>query len=259
MVSLNYQLIRQKLDHLSSVSFLAVSSILLLTTTYGCSQKAQDEAQLEIKIVQAAQISGVYNVVGNTTLPDSSRIAVSAVRNLRTVTGQSVSLQDSDQSNRSILARQIVEVKQGKWQADLNIWQVAPNGKIQEVWQANQGQTKLTADGDVTFIATFDPSREWELSDSQKPQKQKVESQKLEGKLLRFTNEGERYLQASQSLSISLPEGKTAPPRLQPEEINDGWGNRYQIPPEPLETKVNLLPPAKRQSNTPLSTSEFLR
>jgi hypothetical protein len=254
MVSLNYHLIRQKLDNLSSVSFLAVSLILLLTTTYGCSQKAQDQAQLEIKIVQAAQSSGVYNVVGNTTLPDSSRIAVAAVRNLRPVTGQSVSLQGSDQSNRSILARQIVEVKQGKWQADLNIWQVAPNGKIQEVWQANQGQTKLTAEGDVTFIATFDPSREWELSDSQK-----VESQKLEGKLLRFTNEGERYLKASQSLSISLPEGKTAPPRLQPEEINDGWGNRYQIPPQPLETKVNLLPAAKRQSNTPLSTSEFLR
>ncbi len=168
-------------------------------------------------------------------------------------------LNNDANTNRSILARQIVEVKQGQWQADLNLWQVAPNGSFQEIWQANQAQLKLTPENGVTFIATFDPAGQGQKS-KQTSKQPKPENQKLEGKLLRFTNEGETYMQASQILSIPLPVGKTIPPRPQPEDLNGGWGTRYQIPPQSIASKVTLRTQAKfRQTNAPLTPAEFLR
>ncbi len=237
-----------------------VTSLLLLAVSYGCVQKAPEEALLEIKGVQPTGSNGIYNVLGSTNLPDSSQITVAAVRYLRPTEGQSEELLNTDaNTNRSILARQIVEVKQGQWQADLNLWQVAPNGSFQEIWQANQAQLKLTPESGVTFIATFDPAGQWQNSE-QTSRQPKQENQKLEGKLLRFTNEGETYMQASQILSIPLPVGKTISPRPQPEDLNGGWGTRYQIQPQSTASRVTLLPQAKyRQTNAPLTPSEFLR
>jgi hypothetical protein len=263
MVNLYYQVICQKIKNLPAAAPLAAVSLALLVVSSGCVQKAQDEAQLEIKSVQPVERNGVYNVVGSTNLPESSTITISAVRYLRPTEETDGALLVSDvNTNRSILDRQIVEVKQGKWQVDLKLWQTAPNGSFQEVWQANQGQRKLTPEGDVMFIATYDPASQLmkKRSDRENAEESNPEYQKLEGKLLRFTNEGEKYVQASQTLSIGLPEGKTVPPRLQPEDLNGGWGNRYQIRPEPIASGANIAPPTKtRQTNAPLSVSEFVR
>ncbi len=253
MLSLYSQLFLQKFKPI-------FTCLVLLAVSYGCVQKAPEEAQLEIKGVQSTGSNGIYNILGITNLPDSSQITVAAVRYLRPTEGQSGELLNNDaNTNRSILARQIVEVKQGQWQADLNLWQVAPNGSFQEIWQANQAQLKLTPENGVTFIATFDPAGQGQKSE-QTSKQPKPENQKLEGKLLRFTNEGETYMQASQILSIPLPVGKTIPPRPQPEDLNGGWGTRYQIPPQSIASKVTLLPQAKfRQTNAPLTPAEFLR
>lgn len=261
MLSLHLQAICQKITNFSAPTSLTVTLLALLTVTSGCVQKAQNEAQLEIKNLQPAQSNGVYSVVGNTNLPESSRITVAAVRYLHPAEGLGgESLNNDANSNRSILDRKIVEVKEGKWEAELNLWQVAPNGNFQEVWQANQASMKLTPDSDVTFIATFDPASQWQRTDNRKAEEPDPEYQQLEGKLLRFTNEGEKYVQASQTLSVSLPGGKTIPPRPQAEDLNGGWGNRYQIRPEPVTSGATVLPPIKfRQTNAPLSPSEFLR
>ncbi|MBR8836746.1 MAG: hypothetical protein DSM106950_22685 [Stigonema ocellatum SAG 48.90 = DSM 106950] len=238
-----------------------VTPLVLLAVSYGCVQKAPEEARLEIKGVQQTGSNGVYNVVGSTNLADSSLITVAAVRYLHPTEGQSEELLNKQaNTNRSILDRQIVEIKQGQWQANLNLWQVAPNGSFAEVWQANQAQLKLTPESGVTFIATFDPAGQPQKSDQQTSKQPKQENQKLEGKLLRFTNEGETYVQASQILSIPLPVGKTIPPRPQPEDLNGGWGTRYQIQPQSIASRVTLLPPAKfSKTNAPLTPSEFLR
>ncbi|MBW4453009.1 MAG: hypothetical protein KME55_10140 [Nostoc indistinguendum CM1-VF10] len=84
---------------------------------------------------------------------------MAAVRYLRPVSGQTEALLNSDtNTNRSILARQIVEVKQGQWEAALNLWQVSPDGHFQEVWQANPAQIQLFPEDGVTFVAIFDPA-----------------------------------------------------------------------------------------------------
>lgn len=252
-----------KNQNLSARIYLLTTFLVLLVLNSGCVQKAQEEAQLEIKNLQPAQSNGVYTVTGKTNLPESSRITVTAVRYLHPADelgGESLNNDNDASTNRSILDRQIVEVKQGEWQTELNLWQVAKDGSFQEVWQANQAPMKLTADGDVTFIATFDPASQWQKSDNKKVEQPTAEYQQLEGKLLRFTNEGEKYVQASQTLSISLPGGKTTPPRSQLEDLNDGWGNRYQIRPQPLTSGVTILPAVKfRQTNAPLSPNEFFR
>ncbi|WP_375512918.1 hypothetical protein [uncultured Nostoc sp.] len=242
----------------------AAICLMLLVASYGCVQKAQEKVEMKIGDVQPISSKGVYNVVGSTNLPESSKITVAAVRYLRPVSGETEALLNSYTNiNRSILARQIVEVKQGQWEAALNLWQVSPDGSFQEVWQANPAQIRLFPEGGVTFIAIFDPATQSEQPDNQNSQKLKSENQqleKLESKLIRFTNEGEKYLQVSQTLTVPLPTGKTIPPRQQPEDLNGGWGNRYQIPPQSIASKSTLPPPIKnRQTNAYLAPSEFLR
>ncbi|MGH8002471.1 MAG: hypothetical protein ACREPR_24345 [Brasilonema sp.] len=226
--------------------------MLLLTVSSGCNQKAQEKVQLEIKSVEPAGGNGLYNVVGSTNLPDSSQIAVAAVRYLLPTGSQQAGiLNDEANNNRSILARQIVEVKQGQWQANLNLWQVAPDGRFQEAWQAYQKQMKLRPDSNVTFIATFERAEQLKKSNLQ-----------LEGKQLRFTNEGERYLQANQTSPISLPVGKTTPPLEKPQALNNILGNPsvIQIKTPTLTSNTSFLRSAKfRQTNAPLKPSEFLR
>ncbi|MBD2774841.1 hypothetical protein [Iningainema tapete] len=259
MPSLYFQLFRQKFSQLPSSLSLAAISLLLLVVSSGCVQKAQEEVQLEIKNVQSVQSNGLYNISGSTNLPDSSQITVTAVRNLRPQEGQQL-LNSPDSTNRSILARQIVEVKQGEWLADLNLWQVAANGTFQENWQASQVLTRLTPENGVTFIATFDAASQQQSQQSLKKPDQ--DYQNLEGKLIRFTNEGEIYVQASQTLAIPLPTGKTIAPRFQLEDMNDGWGIRNQIPPQPtigVNTRASLLATKFRQTNASLKASEFMR
>jgi hypothetical protein len=238
-----------------------IASSMLLLLSSGCVNRSQNKVILEIQGIQREDTKGLYKVAGTTNLPESSRIAVTAVRYLRsgTVNGEEIVGDDNENINRSILARQIVEVKQGKWEADLNLWQVASNGNYEEVWQLNQDYTNLTPESEVTFIATFNPIGQLPASDSQNTQQSSLQYQ-LEGKSLRFTNEGEKYVQVSQYRSIGLPVGKTTPPR-QPQSFNDGWGNRYQLKADVAQDSTATLPPLakSRQTNSPVLSSEFLR
>lgn len=242
-------------------ALLTATSVVLLFTNYGCTQKAQNEVKLEIKNVQQTGANGVYKVAGSTNLPESSQVAITAVRYLNSSETQTI---DADvDADRSILDRKIVEVKQGQWEADLNIWQVSKDGSYKEIWQNNQLNSKQIPQNEVTFTVTYDPQSQVQRIQKQNNQTS-VESvpsvQLLEGKSLRFTNQGERYVQASQSVSIPLPVGKTVPTNGLAEDINDGWGNRYIIQPETIAS--TFTPPEvskSRQTTAPLSTSEFLR
>ena len=251
----------QKITKIPVKTLWIILSSMLLLLSSACSNRSQDEIQLEIQGIQREDSKGLYKVAGSTNLPESSRIAITAVRYLRPNTANTEIIIDDDNGNinRSILARQIVEVKQGRWEADLNLWQVAPNGNFQEVWQLNPDFKKFTPESEITFIATFNPVAQLPSSDKQNLQQSSLQYQQLEGKSLRFTNEGEKYVQASQYRSIPLPIGKTTPPR-EPEDFNDGWGNRYQLKAQPQNSRPTLPPLAKsQQTNSPPRTSEFLR
>lgn len=263
------QIFANKLGKLSRCKLLAVTTLVLMVTSSGCSQKTPP-TQLEIKNVQSLDSQGSYKVTGSTNLPDSSKIAIAAVRYLRPTQTQQASVSNSDtDTNRSILVRQFAKVKGGQWEADLNLWQILPDGRYQEAWQTNQSQVKLTPENDVSFIATFDPQSQLVASEtSEQIENQSIDDtsrkqplvKNLEGKSLRFTNEGEKYIQASQVVSVIIPASKTTPPGLKPEDVNGGWGNRFQIQPQSPSAGITPLPLSKsRQTDAPLAAAEFLR
>lgn len=227
---------------------------LLLALCVSCSHGKPPDTTLAIT-VQPASNPGLYTVTGTTNLPNKSQITVAALRYLRPKNQEFFS--SDPQETYAILARQIVKVSQGKWQANLNLWQIATDGRLQESWQVNQSQTGLLLNpvSEVSFVATFDPAGQF-LS----TEKQEDNIVNLKGSLVRFTNEGLPYLQAIQNLKIALPVGRRPPPILKDEDLNSGWGKRYEIKPERLVVnKLRPQPIKTNQNNSPLSPSEFVR
>jgi hypothetical protein len=261
MLTAYIKLIPLQIINLSKGYSLAAIAFILLTASFGCTQKAQTGVQLEIKNVQSDSSSGLYNLSGITNLPESSKIAITAVRYLRSPENQGESQSSDVDINRSILARQIVQVKQGKWESQLNLWQPATDGTLQEAWQKNDGKKTMMPDDEVTFIATYDPNSQSLNLNGEKKEQATAEIPEVEGKLIRFTNEGQRYVQASVTQPINLPSGKTVSPQPQPEDVNGGWGTRYQIPATPSVTTASFAAPTKEKPSTtaPLNPNQLLR
>lgn len=263
-----YHLFSQKIQYLSSRKQWAIAFLLLVLCS-SCFSPKVPEVSLNFS-VESANRPGTYTVTGTTNLPDRSQITVSAIRYLFPTEGQR--LGPDPNTTYSILDRQIAEVVQSNWQATLNLEQIASDGRVQEAWQLTQAQTELslTPSPEVSFLATFDPLNQRSLASdpddtrtvarfAQSSQLQ-GNTQELRGSLVRFTNEGQPYVQASQTLAIPLPTGKRQPPKLKPEDINGGWGNRYEIKPEPPVPSTMRPQPLKTdQIDAPLSPSEFLR
>jgi len=237
----------------------------LLFMSMGCSQVSSiqklpsilpnfaADAKFQIQVTPSSS-PGVYTAVGTTNLPDESQITVAAIRYLQP--NKQLVQKLSPSQTFSILAYQDVKVNKGKWQATLNLWKVAPKGEFQEVWQLDQSQLGILqeAQPEVTFLATVSPRDS--LSElEQLLQKQGV---KLVSSLVHNTVDGERYIQASQVLPISLPTGQTTPPQRRPEDINGGWGNRFLLIPEPPNIN-NYKKPEQRRTNAPLSPDELLQ
>lgn len=242
-------LVRKKVPNLTNGTQLAsLTALLLLMSSCGSNTK-QAEVELKINSVQPTGRPGVYTVNGTTNLPASTKLAVAAIRDLSSENKQ---FGNSEDNNYSILAREWVEVTNGKWQTTLNIWQVAPDGTYQEPWQLNSSVPGINIEAapDVKFIATFDKAS----------QSSELETPPLRGGLVRFTNDGQQFVQANQTQAIDIPTGKTAPPINRADDINDGWGDRSQIAPVPGSTGGSRIPAAQTpQTNTPLRPSEFLR
>jgi hypothetical protein len=202
-----------------------MSACLLLVLMTACSlpQSAVPEIQLSMQVEPAGR-PGIYTITGNTNLPDQSRITVAGIRYLRSST-EPVDL-NNQELPYSILARQTVEVTQGKWQTTLNLWQVAPDGRYQESWQLNEAKLgqALTPNATVTFVAALEP-----VGQPATLSQQLGNNQKIQGNLVRFTPDGQQYLQVSQTLPVDLPKGKTAAPGLTTQDLNHGWGDRIQL------------------------------
>lgn len=196
---------------------------------------------------------GKYEVVGNTNLPDDSRIAVAAIRYLRS--DNQLSPDIIPEATYSILDYKDVKVNEGKWQITLNLWKIAPNGQFSEEWQLRESELglELEPEPSVTFLATLSPTTQFSEVERQL-NKQGI---KVKSTVIRSTADGERYVQASQVLPIDLPTGKTTPPTLRPDDENGGWGPRYLLIPEP-PIIYKLEKPALRRTNEPLSPEEFL-
>ncbi|NEP12019.1 MAG: hypothetical protein F6J92_04145 [Symploca sp. SIO1A3] len=243
---------------------LVIIALLLIWCT-GCSQVPlpvqqlpnllpgiHSKADFQMRVTHKGN-EGKYEVVGNTNLPDDSRIAVAAIRYLRP--DKQLSQDINPETTYSILDYKDTKVNKGKWEITLNLWKTAPDGQLTEDWQLEQSELGLELEPvpEVTFLATLSPTIQfWEVE--RQLNKQGI---KVANSVIRSTADGERYVQTSQVLPIDLPTGKTTPPSQKPEDVNGGWGPRYLLIPEP-PIIYKLEKPALRRTNEPLSPEEFL-
>lgn len=247
------QFVTRKVQHLYSLSkWTLILSLVVLSAS--CSSGEPADAKLDLN-VQPAGSPGLYSLTGSTNLPNQSQITVAAIRYLRPEDQQWMSTESK--TIYSILDRQVVRVEDGKWQATLNLWQIAPDGRFREVWQLERSslEASLQPGNEVSFVATFDPNGQLPTAEQQE-----VKTPELQGSLVRFNNEGDPYVKASQTLRVPLPTGRKPPPTVKPEDINWGWGKRYEIPPQPpVPKKIPVETFKTEQTNAPLSPSEFMR
>ncbi|WP_416669957.1 hypothetical protein [Egbenema bharatensis] len=251
------------------------------------------EVDLAIQ-VEPTNTPGSFSVSGRANLPDDTPITIAAVRYLQlddrptnrpqraTASSDSSTddLLDQDIASEaftealteaiaaenpsshpsrltySILAYQPAIVQRGEWQADVNLWKVAADGRFQEAWQLEQSQVGLSfrPEDNVIFMAILSSADEL----SRLEQDLSRRGVRFPGGTILSTSEGFRYAQIQQTLAVALPSGRTTPPPQRPEDRNGGWGDRYIIPNEP-PNPTDLEFPGTRITDAPPSPEEFLR
>ncbi len=198
---------------------------------------------------------GVYAIAGEARLPQDTQITVAAIRYLEVDDVSEGATLFNPTPTYSILAYQSAKVTKGKWQTQLDLWQVAKDGKYRESWQLEQSRLGLSFQPSekVMFLATLTPIDDLSALEQQLAR----QGMRLTSGTVRSTPEGQRYAQMNRSLAIALPTGTTTPP-TSTDEVNFGWGDRYLIPQEP-QNPYDLQFPGDRQTNAPPIPDEFLR
>ncbi|MEO1590370.1 MAG: hypothetical protein AAFU71_03645, partial [Cyanobacteria bacterium J06632_22] len=153
----------------------------------------------------------------------------------------------------SVLDYQVVEVEEGSWRGNLQLWQQSSIGRWQETWQMDQKELSLQVSPleEVIFLATFTPIDQLTTLEGILAQ----QGLQLSSELLRTTAEGQRYLHLEKTLPLPLPPDDLISER--PEPHNGGWGTRYLLieePPMPYQVQF----PDERQSDRPATVDEFL-
>lgn len=221
------------------------------TALFGASAKP---VNLTLQVAPAQQ-PGEYDLTGQADLPDRTEMTVIAVRYL--FANDPGSRQLNPAPTYAILDYQSAAIAQGKWQARLNLWQVAPDRRFQESWQLAEARliSQIKPDSTILFLATLAPLDQIDKLETLLQQR----GQKLAQGILRGTSQGERYAQIHQALTLPLPTGRSAiAPSPRPEDDNDGWGKRYIIPKEP-PNPTQLEAPNDRRTDAPAKVEEFLQ
>ncbi|MBW4470396.1 MAG: hypothetical protein KME45_08305 [Stenomitos rutilans HA7619-LM2] len=230
----------------------AIGTALLLLTV-SCTQQRSSQVELSLNVEPSNRL-GVFTVSGSTNVPDQSQIIVQGIRPLATA---SQAIAPAATPNYAILDRQTVIVSQGRWQATLKLWQSAPDGQYQEVWQANQRQLgPLQPSPEVVFLATIDPGNQ------SKVLKQQLERQgkTLEGPNVRFTTNEQWYLQAKQTLAVTPPTVKQSASALKVTDSDETLTLRSSSNTATSTLAQTNLPVIKEnQSTAPLSVSQRFR
>jgi hypothetical protein len=246
---------------LTAVLSLGLSSCMPAPLELLWRNAAVNKAKLQLQVTPAAT-PGTYTVVGQTDLPDKTSLRIAAVRYLYPTNPASQKL--NAKPTYAILAYQTARVQQGQWQANLTLWQAATDGRYQESWQFDPpalGQTAVALEvkpaPEVTFVVSPAPGDKADPI-QQLEQQLKTQGKVLASELVRRNEDGDRYVQASQTLAISLPTGSTTPPAPRPDDINGGWGRRYLFPPEPQNPYL-LEFPKHRRTDAPAKPQEFMQ
>lgn len=166
---------------------------------------------------------GQFTLTGTTSLPDKTPLTVSAVR---LVNSPNISELTTEGSQHAILDRKSALVKDGRWQTQLQLWEIGSEGTYQENWQTIVGSTidPASSSPSVDFLATLEPI---DLAKSNLMARSDL-LESANSSLLNFTPDGEPYLKASQSRVVALPSGALSATGL-PQESQATWENRASL------------------------------
>lgn len=237
------------MTHPRSLRFLV--PLMLVAVCTGCPQAQSSKTELTMQVEPAGQ-PGTYSITGSTNLPDRTQITIQAVRDLRV--GNSSSLTNQEPIY-SILAREQVEVANGKWQTTLNLLQPTPGGQPLEAWQVNNPQAGLNLEPDtrVAFLAVTNPvNRSLDIE-----QQSGNSGRGAEDVIVRFTADGKSYLQSKQILSIDPPKSQAAASAKAPNGNTNQKASVVKV--EAVSKSLKAAPVTKSQVDAPLSPEEFLR
>ncbi|MEM6751663.1 MAG: hypothetical protein AAF630_01550 [Cyanobacteria bacterium P01_C01_bin.38] len=243
----------------ASVKIAVISAIVF---SYGCTSQNTEEVQIKNMSIQPIETSSKYKISGTTNLPDNSIIKVIAIREfVNTNREEAPFINNSANISRSILDRKNVETTAGEWQAELNISHKGADSISRESWQNDSYKPQFKPGDKVSFIAIFNPDSQWQRSDGKALEKPRRTIQEPQGKLVRVTNNGEKFVQATKTLSIPVTEVENLSLLSKSKQLNEDWGNRYLLNKQP-STFVGSLPAAneiKPDTNTALKASQQLR
>jgi hypothetical protein len=243
---------------LSSVRNLA--SVLAILACIGCRSDGQnmlsvvqpDRKDVTLTIETEVGPKGEVSIAGRSNLPQNTPLTALALRYLVPVDP----IANEAQPTFAILYYQTTTVQSGQWEADLNLWQVADDGRYQEAWQTQAERLALKVEprGTVHFIITLAPQQFLATINQGLSQ----DGLQIPATLVRTTTSGEALLWAEDALSLELPQGTTNPPADLAQHHNGGWGERYRLVPEP-PLPYTLTPDDTRKTNAPSRPGEFLQ
>lgn len=240
----------------------AIAAIVLLVLTGGCrpSPRLSPPENLSIKVAETNK-PGVYALSGSAQFPEQSAITVMAIRYLQPATPRASRWRS--QPYYVILDRRVVPLQQGQWQAQLNLWQVAADGRWQEAWQLSEKDADLSVppDKQVAFLALLQPDNQAKVLREKLQKQGPPPSQNV----AQVPSEGTWYIYAIERMELPLPTGKTKQPDMATRDINHGWGDQNATKPQPASDKTQKNAPAALPlpktglTTQPLSTREYMR
>lgn len=232
-----------------AVSLLSTVAVGLALVS--CQPVTTQVNQLSL-IVEPSDRPGTYRLSGTTDLPDGTELTVQGLRHLQPQ-GQLLSeLQAQD--HYAILARNRVQVEAGQWSVTLQLWQPNGAGDPLESWQMvlPQSDRSFEASPDVQFTVSTPPSGDERRLDAQ------WQSSKVNPALgeIRFTPDGDWYLQARINRPIALPQGEV-PDNVALFNANPQLLAESAIP--QAKAVTGAAADLERTTNAPLASSEMLR
>lgn len=243
-------------------TFFSILLVLIVIGSSACNlinrPQALTEAELSslltIDQVRAGDSPGQFVLSGLSSLPEQTRLTVSAVRVLTSnlaVDGDDASLL------YGILARKTARIEAGRWQSTLNLWQPNANGLYQEPWQSqsNQLTSTLSPNPEVDFLLTVEPKDYTQAVANLLPNRPEA----AVNQVLHFTPSGEPYLRVSQILPVALPNNVQAFTLDNNPDQPSPWDGRNTLDSTSTAIQREVEIPFLGDDNLPLSSDRLLR
>ncbi len=175
----------------------------------GCTEPTRRRAELTIEVEQLGS-PGAFRVGGTTNLPEGTELEIVAVRQVR-YQSQAVGNSAVAPFVNVILDRDIVNVEWGEWEATMQVYELRPDGRYQEVWESQTDVTALsrTFNEPVEFLAVLSLDRQGDNFFAELDNRYLD----LEGPLVQFDADNNFYYAASESRFVPLPQDRLQDPR----------------------------------------------